>query len=149
MVAEAWARWPAGDATVPEHCDCIGQRENFIEPMRDEDHRRVIGHDRPDRPEQALRGRLIDLEGQLQRPGIDTELTDAEMSLDYKQAFTERSSDAYERVIVDGIRGDQTLFVNSAEVLASWKVVQPVLEQWAQNDENLLFYAQGSSGPTT
>jgi glucose-6-phosphate 1-dehydrogenase len=54
---------------------------------------------------------------------------------------------AYEKVLSDAIVGDHTLFVSSEEALASWRIVQPVLDEWAKNNDDLVIYAPGSSGP--
>lgn len=91
----------------------------------------------------------ITLHLQTKRPGIQNITDGADMELDYARAFTERPPDAYERVIVDAIRGDQTLFASSAEVVRSWQIVQNVLEQWSHNGDGLLPYAKGSAGPMT
>jgi glucose-6-phosphate 1-dehydrogenase len=89
----------------------------------------------------------ITLHLQTKRPGIQNITDGADMDLDYARAFSERPAEAYERVIVDAIRGDQTLFASSAEVVRSWEIVENVLEQWSRSGENLLPYAKGSAGP--
>lgn len=55
--------------------------------------------------------------------------------------------DAYERVLLDAIRGDHTLFATSQEVLASWRALQPVIEAWSRSADNLIIYQSGSAGP--
>lgn len=55
---------------------------------------------------------------------------------------------AYERVLVDAFRGDHTLFATSQEILASWRIVQPVLDAWSKSSDDLQFYEPGSTGPT-
>lgn len=52
--------------------------------------------------------------------------------------------DAYERVLLDAVRGDHTLFTTSEEVIAAWKVVNSVLEMWSRGGEDLKFYPKGS-----
>jgi glucose-6-phosphate 1-dehydrogenase len=83
----------------------------------------------------------------VKRPGIDNRTDEAEMNFDYQTSFSERSPQAYERVIIDAIRGDQTLFASAAEVLASWRVIQHVIEDWAKNDTGLVLYEPGSAQP--
>ena len=55
--------------------------------------------------------------------------------------------DAYERLIMDVIRGDQTLFMRGDEVEAAWKWVDPIREEWLQSGAAPLPYDPGSSGP--
>jgi glucose-6-phosphate 1-dehydrogenase len=52
--------------------------------------------------------------------------------------------DAYERVIVDALRADKTLFATSEEVLASWKISQPILNAWHEDRVPLTFYPRGT-----
>ena len=90
----------------------------------------------------------ITLQLQAKRPGIDSQTQLVDMAFDYTESFHERQPEAYERVIVDAIRGDQTLFASSEEVLASWRIVENLLEAWSQNGDGLQYYAKGSRGPT-
>lgn len=86
---------------------------------------------------------------QVKRPGIQTITDKADMSLDYATSFIERSVDAYERVIIDAIRGDQTLFASAAEVIRSWEIIENVLERWSHNEVGIQYYEKGSAGPST
>jgi glucose-6-phosphate 1-dehydrogenase len=71
------------------------------------------------------------------------------MEFSYQKDFGDNSQpDAYERVLVDAVRGDHTLFATSEEVLASWRIVQPVLDAWSKSGDNLKDYKQGSTGPS-
>jgi glucose-6-phosphate 1-dehydrogenase len=89
----------------------------------------------------------ITLKLQVKRPGIKTTTDGAEMDFDYARAFDVRPAEAYERVIVDAIRGDQTLFASSAEVIRSWEIIENVLQQWSRNGDGLQTYTKGSAGP--
>ncbi|HVS58229.1 MAG TPA: glucose-6-phosphate dehydrogenase [Candidatus Saccharimonadales bacterium] len=84
------------------------------------------------------------------QPGIATsgERATTDFS-DVERPIGHAHADAYERVLVDAIRGDRTLFASSDEVLASWRVVQPVLDQWQQNSGDVVTYPQGSSSPSS
>lgn len=53
--------------------------------------------------------------------------------------------DAYERVLLDAVRGDHTLFTTSDEVIAAWKVVDGVVKAWSKNGEGLTLYPKGSA----
>src|SRR5262249_27900999 len=56
-------------------------------------------------------------------PGTAMELRDIAMDFQYGEAFTDSSPEAYERLILDVLIGDRTLFPDAAEVEASWRVV--------------------------
>jgi glucose-6-phosphate 1-dehydrogenase len=64
-------------------------------------------------------------------PGTTMELRDIAMDFQYGEAFTEASPEAYERLVLDVLIGDKTLFPDAAEVEASWRVVDPLEEAWA------------------
>jgi glucose-6-phosphate 1-dehydrogenase len=49
-------------------------------------------------------------------------------------------------VLVDAIKGDRTLFATSEEVLEAWRILQPVLDSWGGNTEDLLIYKPGTQG---
>ncbi len=56
--------------------------------------------------------------------------------------------EAYERVLVDAIRSDHSLFASSDEVLAAWKLVAPLQEHWSMHENDLIIYDDGSSPKT-
>jgi len=62
-------------------------------------------------------------------------------------AWSSQGGNTYERVLLDAIKGDRTLFASSQEILASWQILQPVLDAWQQSDKGLVFYEPGSAGP--
>lgn len=89
----------------------------------------------------------IELDLLAKKPGFDEELQTAVMNFSYQDQFDDHGHpNAYERVLVDAVRGDHTLFATSGEVLAAWRVVQPVLDAWAKNDTEPPTYAPGISG---
>lgn len=89
----------------------------------------------------------ITLRLQTKRPGIKSITESANMDLDFARSFDTRPAEAYERVIVDAIRGDQTLFASAPEVIRSWEIIENVLEQWSHNADGLQSYSKGSDGP--
>ncbi len=91
----------------------------------------------------------IHLQLRVKRPGFVDELQEAVMDFSYSQAFGIDSDHpgAYERVLVDAVRGDRTLFATSGEVLASWRVIEPIIQAWASNGDNIQSYVSGSEGP--
>ncbi len=88
----------------------------------------------------------IELDLVTKRPGFSNEIDKTAMDFSYAHDFESHGHpDAYERVLVDAVRGDHTLFATSEEVLASWRVVQPVLSEWAKRTNDLFFYPPGSN----
>jgi glucose-6-phosphate 1-dehydrogenase len=75
----------------------------------------------------------------------------ADASLDMSFADTrqpaERPQDAYERLIMDVVRGDQTLFMRGDEVLAAWEWTDPIVAGWADGSDAPSDYDAGGSGP--
>ncbi|HUY85166.1 MAG TPA: glucose-6-phosphate dehydrogenase [Candidatus Dormibacteraeota bacterium] len=115
----------------------------------------VTFHSTPEAASNQLRFRIqpnegIELDLVTKKPGYSRELQKTVMDFSYQQNFIDHGHpDAYERVLVDAVRGDHTLFATSEEVLASWRIVQPVLDAWAQRDDDLAFYKLGSRGPVS
>jgi glucose-6-phosphate 1-dehydrogenase len=74
----------------------------------------------------------------------------AQTSLDLKfhSTFDNRSPEAYERLLTDVIRGDQTLFMRRDEVEAAWSFIDPITQAWARHDPSPHKYPAGSWGPT-
>jgi glucose-6-phosphate 1-dehydrogenase len=69
------------------------------------------------------------------------------LDLSYATAFGARSPDAYERLLMDVVRGNTTLFMRRDEVEAAWTWVAPVLERWAQPGHRPRTYPAGTHGP--
>ena len=81
-------------------------------------------------------------------PGAGTQIRPVRMEFSYGSAFGEAGPDAYERLLLDVIRGDPTLFTRRDEVEAAWTIVQPILDVWANPAAPAPFpYAAGSWGP--
>jgi glucose-6-phosphate 1-dehydrogenase len=78
-------------------------------------------------------------------PGSQMEVRDVAMDFLYGQSFTESSPEAYERLILDVLLGDATLFPQAAEVEASWRVVDPLEDFWQGKEP--AFYRSGEWGP--
>ncbi len=66
----------------------------------------------------------------------------------FEQALGLRYPDAYERLLMDTVRGNPTLFMRRDEVEAAWGWVEPVLEAWAARGDPPRAYAAGSWGPS-
>jgi glucose-6-phosphate 1-dehydrogenase len=69
------------------------------------------------------------------------------MEFAYGTSFMSQSPEAYERLILDTMRGDATLFARDDEVEAAWGIVDPILEAWGGASGPLPQYAAGSQGP--
>jgi glucose-6-phosphate 1-dehydrogenase len=78
-------------------------------------------------------------------PGSAMEVRDVSMVFLYGESFTESSPEAYERLILDVLIGDQTLFPRNEEVDASWRVIDPLEEFWAGSAPEK--YRAGEWGP--
>ena len=81
-------------------------------------------------------------------PGSSMEVRDVNMDFSYGEAFTESSPEAYERLILDVLLGVPSLFPVNAEVELSWRILDPVLEQWAA-DGTPEPYEAGTWGPAS
>ncbi len=90
----------------------------------------------------------IELGLRVKKPGFDNVMEHVEMDFSYHRTFlAEKQPTAYERVLVDAIKGNHTLFATSGEIIESWRVVQPVMDAWAGNDSGMIVYKNGSAGP--
>jgi glucose-6-phosphate 1-dehydrogenase len=78
-------------------------------------------------------------------PGTAMELRDIAMDFSYGEAFTDSSPEAYERLVLDVLLGDSTLFPHAEEVDASWRVIDPLEEFWA--GQQPYKYRAGEWGP--
>jgi glucose-6-phosphate 1-dehydrogenase len=78
-------------------------------------------------------------------PGTTMEVRDITMDFQYGEAFTESSPEAYERLVLDVLVGDRTLFPQAAEVEAGWGVVDPLEAAWAGTAP--FTYRAGEWGP--
>jgi glucose-6-phosphate 1-dehydrogenase len=82
------------------------------------------------------------------RPGPEEQVAPVKMDFHYGEQFGKASSpEAYERLILDVIHGDPTLFMRRDGVEAAWRWLMPVLERWATQTASLSTYAVGSWGP--
>lgn len=75
-------------------------------------------------------------------------LTQIPLDMSFAASFAGRNPDAYERLLMDVIRGDQTLFMRRDEVEAAWKWVDPILEAWEETRQPLQTYTAGTWGPS-
>jgi glucose-6-phosphate 1-dehydrogenase len=80
-------------------------------------------------------------------PGTRMRIRPVNMEFLYGTSFMSESPEAYERLIMDAMRGDATLFTRNDEVEAQWRICDPILESWAEENGGLPQYPAGSDGP--
>ncbi|HEU0023203.1 MAG TPA: glucose-6-phosphate dehydrogenase [Thermoleophilaceae bacterium] len=80
-------------------------------------------------------------------PGSRMRIRPVNMEFLYGTAFMSQSPEAYERLIMDAMRGDATLFTRVDEVEAQWRIIDPILQAWGAIPGPLPQYPAGSSGP--
>ncbi len=80
-------------------------------------------------------------------PGTQNSVRDVTMDFGYGSSFTESSPEAYERLILDVLLGDPPLFPQHEEVELAWKILDPILDHWADSPTPPCGYASGTWGP--
>jgi glucose-6-phosphate 1-dehydrogenase len=81
-------------------------------------------------------------------PGPTTEMRTVNMDFSYGSAFGEDLPDAYERLLLDAMLGDSTLYMRKDEVDSAWGFITEILQGWEHTRQpSLAFYRAGSSGP--
>lgn len=103
-----------------------------------------------DMPPNVLRFQIQPDEGmylslQAKRPGSKLCMSTLEMEVDYQQVFGVKMPEAYQRLILDCMLGDQTLFTRHDSIIESWELLMPVLECWQSQTDRPVQYPAGSS----
>ena len=93
-------------------------------------------------PDEGMRLHLV-----AKQPGDAMALHPVHLNLDFSESFRARRLEAYERLLMDAIRGRLTLFVRRDEQEAAWRWVEPILESWAASEDRPKAYTAGSWGP--
>lgn len=93
-------------------------------------------------PDEAIELHVVN-----KHPGLGMRLETADLNLFYQDAFKTVMPEAYERLLLDVLRGDRSLFLGDRELAACWDVVTPVLKQLEAEQVTPLPYAFGSAGP--
>ncbi|MCF7855217.1 MAG: glucose-6-phosphate dehydrogenase [Candidatus Pacebacteria bacterium] len=99
---------------------------------------------------QPLEG--IALRLQAKRPGPKLCMSTLDMAFSYHDVFGDHPPDAYERLLLDVMLGDQTLFIRRDNSETQWSILMPILDYWqkagsARENAGLTFYPAGSWGP--
>jgi glucose-6-phosphate 1-dehydrogenase len=88
----------------------------------------------------------IEIELFTKKPGYERKFERQKLGFSYPEDTV--LPDAYEQVLVDAILSKKSLFTSSDEVLASWRILQPILDSWGMADQPLFIYPKGSSTHT-
>jgi glucose-6-phosphate 1-dehydrogenase len=85
------------------------------------------------------------------KPGLTNKLSlqPVELHLTDESRSKADSYDAYERLLLDAINGDQTLFMRRDEVETAWRWIDTVIEAWDQNGTPIKNYNAGTMGPSS
>ena len=75
-------------------------------------------------------------------------LRDVPLDMSFAEAFNVRHPDAYERLLLDVVRGHQTLFMRRDEVEAAWQWIDPILDAWRNSEDAPKPYTAGTWGPS-
>src|SRR5262249_57592564 len=81
-------------------------------------------------------------------PGQGYAIREVAMDFRYGTEFGSSTPEAYERLILDAMRGDATLFTRADEVEAQWAFIDPILSGWAEQSAPVATYEAGSWGPS-
>jgi glucose-6-phosphate 1-dehydrogenase len=131
----------------------MGARESLIH-LQFKEVPRILFNSVAGLPANALTVRIQPDEGfsfgvLAKQPGLGVTIRPVPMNLRYQSEFHGPVPDAYERLLLDVMAGDHTLFVSAAFVEQSWFFVQSILEQWAADRSILLNdYPAGTMGPS-
>ena len=81
-------------------------------------------------------------------PGARMRIRPVNMEFRYGTSFMSQSPEAYERLILDAMRGDATLFTRNDEIEALWAIIDPILTAWHEDTTSPIpQYAAGTAGP--
>jgi glucose-6-phosphate 1-dehydrogenase len=83
----------------------------------------------------------------VKRPGPSMVMAPASLSFDYQDTFKSQSPAAYERLLLDALLGDATLFLRGDEIEASWRFADALHGAWKEDATPLLEYPAGTWGP--
>ncbi len=88
------------------------------------------------------------LEIGIKTPGQGFNVQNIDLDFRYSELTNQRIPSAYERLLYDAVKGDNTLFARTEEVIATWKFLNPILEAWKNNHDIPLYgYPAGTWGP--
>lgn len=80
-------------------------------------------------------------------PGQGFKVERANLDFYYSSLSENHVMEAYERLLLDAMQGDATLYARADEVEAAWAFVDPILKYWKDSDQNIYGYSAGAWGP--
>jgi glucose-6-phosphate 1-dehydrogenase len=86
----------------------------------------------------------IQLSFQAKSPGAKTCISTLTMNFSYQDIFGTQAPEAYQRLLLDCMQGDQTLFTRQDAIEASWELLTPVIQKWYNNSSDLHEYPAGA-----
>jgi glucose-6-phosphate 1-dehydrogenase len=89
----------------------------------------------------------ISLSFSAKRPGMQMVLQPVHFDFEYDKSFDGTLPEAYERLLLDALRGDPTLFTRSDQLEAAWQFVTPILRYWEKHPPRFPNYKAGTWGP--
>ncbi len=90
----------------------------------------------------------ISLQFSAKRPALQVQVENVAMDFDYSSVWPQSLPEAYERLLLDAMQGDASLFARSDEIELSWGLIDPILDSWESPEaQPLFFYQSGSWGP--
>ncbi len=93
-------------------------------------------------PDEGITMRVI-----AKKPGTKLALETVNMKLSYEHEFGVKGTDAYEKILIDILTGDQMLFNRSDELASSWEFITKILQGWEEHNPKLYSYEDNSQGP--
>jgi len=91
----------------------------------------------------------IQMHFQTKVPDAGMRMRQTDLNFNYQKEFRGVMPEAYERLLLDALEGDASLFARADEVEAAWRICDPILEAWKKNDRPTLYmYDPGFWGPT-
>lgn len=97
---------------------------------------------------QVQPGEGIQMHFQTKVPDQGMKMRQTDLDFDYQREFRGTMPEAYERLLLDAIDGDASLFARADEVVAAWGIIDPILEAWKTGDKPTLYmYDPGLWGP--
>jgi glucose-6-phosphate 1-dehydrogenase len=93
-------------------------------------------------PDEGIALRLL-----CKTPGDDIYVSDVTMDFSYQRTFDRPQQEAYERLFIDCMRGDQSLFGRADGVEHAWRFIDPIQTAWDAMEGPLPEYPPGSQGP--
>lgn len=90
----------------------------------------------------------IHLRFEAKQPDSDERMRSVEMDFHYRDTFGDGLPEAYEKLLLDALEGDASLFTRSDAIEASWKLIDPILQAWENQEQpELTSYQPGTWGP--